>query len=303
MAWLSVDFDSKALRMPCSLDILMPQGHGNYKTVFLLHGAGGDRTTWLLKTRISDYASQRNLAVIMPSGNNSFYVNNVNGKNYEDFISEELPALTKTWFSLSDRKEDRLIAGMSMGGYGAFVNAMHHPDVFGYAASFSGVLDIVARFDKPQGLDMCLPFGTREQLLHSRNDLFTLTEQIAKEQITKEQITKEQIAKEQIAKGHIVGDCLGKQAVDSGINCTKERAVSGSESESIDESRTRFMIMCGEQDKRIEMSERLYQHMKQLGLDVQYQSAQGKHDFTYWDSCLQPTFDWFLKGGDNNGRI
>ena len=177
MAWLSADFDSKVLHMPTSVDILMPQGHGNYKTIYLLHGAGGDKTTWLLKSRIADYVEGKNVAVIMPSGNNSFYVNQNQGKNYMDYISQELPELCESWFSLSGCKQDRMIAGMSMGGYGAFVNALNNPEVFGYAASFSGLLDVLQRYDRPQGLDMQRVFGEREALIKSKNDLFYMTEQ------------------------------------------------------------------------------------------------------------------------------
>ena len=68
--------------MPVMLDVLMPQGHGGYKTLYLLHGAGGDHACWTLKTRIADYVEGKDIAVVMPSGNNRFYVNNVNGKDY-----------------------------------------------------------------------------------------------------------------------------------------------------------------------------------------------------------------------------
>lgn len=244
MAWLSADFDSKALHMPVSVDILMPQGHGNYKTIYLLHGAGGDKTTWLLKTRIADYVEKENVAVIMPSGNNGFYVNQRYGKNYMDYISQELPELCESWFSLSERRQDRMIAGMSMGGYGAFVNALNRPDVFGYVASFSGVLDIMQRYDHPQGLDMQRIFGDRNELEKSRNDLFYITEQATND--------------------------------------------------------LQYLIMCGEQDIRCNMSEAMYIHMKNYGYSVSFEKTEGKHDFVYWDQCIKRAIEWFVEESEGD---
>ena len=65
MAHLTINFRSKALGMPVMLDVLMPQGRGGYKTLYLLHGAGGDHTSWVLNTRIADYVNNRNIAVVM----------------------------------------------------------------------------------------------------------------------------------------------------------------------------------------------------------------------------------------------
>ena len=52
MAWISINFESKALGMPVMTNVLMPQGRGGYKTLYLLHGAGGDYASWLLKSRL-----------------------------------------------------------------------------------------------------------------------------------------------------------------------------------------------------------------------------------------------------------
>ena len=82
MAWISINFESKALGMPVMTNVLMPQGRGGYKTLYLLHGAGGDYASWLLKSRVADYAEGKNIAVVMPSGNNKCYVNNRYGKDY-----------------------------------------------------------------------------------------------------------------------------------------------------------------------------------------------------------------------------
>ena len=68
MAWISINFESKALGMPVMTNVLMPQGRGGYKTLYLLHGAGGDYASWLLKSRVADYAEGNNIAVVMPSG-------------------------------------------------------------------------------------------------------------------------------------------------------------------------------------------------------------------------------------------
>ena len=85
MAWISINFESKALGMPVMTNVLMPQGRGGYKTLYLLHGAGGDYASWLLKSRVADYAEGKNIAVVMPSGNNKCYVNNRYGKDYFTF--------------------------------------------------------------------------------------------------------------------------------------------------------------------------------------------------------------------------
>ena len=68
----------------------MPQGHGGYKTLYLLYGAGGDHACWTLKHVLPIMLKVKNIAVVMPSGNNRFYVNNVNGKDYFSFIADEL---------------------------------------------------------------------------------------------------------------------------------------------------------------------------------------------------------------------
>lgn len=174
MSYLTINFKSKALHMPVMLDVLMPQGHGNYKTLYLLHGAGGDHTCWGLKTRIADYVEGKDIAVVMPSGYNRFYVDNINGKDFFTFISDELVKQCENWFDVSRDAGDRYIAGMSMGGYGAFYAALKKPGMYNTAFSYSGLLNIIERYDKPQGVDMFPVFGTRQQLIDNKFDLYEL---------------------------------------------------------------------------------------------------------------------------------
>ena len=159
MAHLTINFRSKALGMPVMLDVLMPQGRGGYKTLYLLHGAGGDHTSWVLNTRIADY------------------VNNEYGKNFYTYITEELVSQCEQWFDISRKAEDRYIAGMSMGGYGAVYAGLKKPSMYNTIFSYSGLLNILERYDKPQGIDMFPVFGTRQQLIDNNYDLYTLINQ------------------------------------------------------------------------------------------------------------------------------
>ena len=44
-----------------------------YKILYLLHGLLGNYTDWVSQTRIQKWAEEKNLAVVMPSGDNAFY--------------------------------------------------------------------------------------------------------------------------------------------------------------------------------------------------------------------------------------
>ena len=125
-------------------------------------------------TRIADYVNNRNIAVVMPSGKNRFYVNNEYGKNFYTYITEELVNQCEQWFDISRKAEDRYIAGMSMGGYGAVYAGLKKPSMYNTVFSYSGLLNILERYDKPQGIDMFPVFGTRQQLIDNNYDLYTL---------------------------------------------------------------------------------------------------------------------------------
>ena len=125
--------------------------------LYLLHGASGCHTDWTQKgdlRRIADEAIAAGMArpmiVVMPdasgegpkrTGRHMGYFD-VPGWDYERFFFEEfMPAVEKRYRIASD-KAHRAVAGLSMGGGGTAVYALHHPELFGSACSMSGLLDM-----------------------------------------------------------------------------------------------------------------------------------------------------------------
>ena len=154
MAHLRCDFFSDALSLSTSMTLLLPQQTstqigmegrttgGAPPVLYLLHGLSDDDTIWLRRTSIERYAAPLGLAVVMPQVHRSFYADQAYGGRYWTFLAEELPELVGSLFRISDRREDTFVAGLSMGGYGAFKWALRHPERFAAAACLSGAVDI-----------------------------------------------------------------------------------------------------------------------------------------------------------------
>lgn len=159
-----------------------------FKTLYLLHGIFGNYTDWVTGTRIQRFATDYNLAVIMPSGDNKFYTYNKNtDEDYSKFI-EELVYVTRDMFNLSHEKEDTFIGGLSMGGYGALANGLIHTHLFSKILSFSGATEINILSDF---MDESVPypmrskymksiFGDEPDLKHSNKDIHYLVDKLAK---------------------------------------------------------------------------------------------------------------------------
>jgi putative tributyrin esterase len=190
MAFIDCHFYSDSLGVSASMYVILPQAAQNqigltssvygkkHPALFLLHGLSDDHTIWMRRTSIERYASQLGIAVVMPAVNRSFYTDMAAGPKYWTFISEELPALARSFFPLAEERELNYVAGLSMGGYGAMKLALTHPDRFAAAASLSGSVDIVHRaLNFPD--DFKLIFGDATKVKGSENDLFYLAEQLS----------------------------------------------------------------------------------------------------------------------------
>jgi S-formylglutathione hydrolase FrmB len=187
-------FFSDVLGLSSSIYILLPQPalgqftRPNYRTLYLLHGHSDNYTAWQRWTSIERYVEGLNLAVVMPDVHLSFYADMVHGGRYWTFVSEELPALVRHIFPLSAQRADNFVAGLSMGGYGAFKMALAHPDRFAAAASLSGALDLpyILRQDGTDPDEIWLTgmrniFGSDlDKVTDSHHDLRTLAHQTAK---------------------------------------------------------------------------------------------------------------------------
>ena len=169
MALLRCDFFSDTLGLSTSLTVILPQpttaqigmtgsaGDGPPPVLYLLHGLSDDDTTWVRRTSIERYVAALGLAVVMPAGHRSFYADEALGGAYWTFLTEELPALVHRFFRVSNRPEDTFVAGLSMGGYGAWKWALRYPDRVAAAASLSGAVDLSAiaeGFDWPEDPQM-----------------------------------------------------------------------------------------------------------------------------------------------------
>jgi S-formylglutathione hydrolase FrmB len=192
-----VNFFSETLGLRSTMYVLLPQRTladarnkrtRKYRTLYLLHGHSDDHTAWMRWSSIEKYAEGLNLAVVMPAVHLSFYTDMAHGPAYWQFISEEVPTLARDMFSLSAARQDNFVAGLSMGGYGAFKLALSYPDRFAAAASLSGAVDIseVVRPKKQDPLnkewlvEMRNVFGDLRKVPGSKHDLFRLAKETAR---------------------------------------------------------------------------------------------------------------------------
>jgi len=156
MALIQVNYLSNALVRTVPVNVILPadkvdsKTHGYvqrtkpFKTLYLLHGMFGNYTDWVTNTRVQRWAEERNLAVVMPSGDNMYYVNSLLPFNdYGAFVGEELPAIMRSMFPLSDRREDTFIAGLSMGGFGALRNGFKYADTFSRIGALSSAITVL----------------------------------------------------------------------------------------------------------------------------------------------------------------
>lgn len=126
------------------------RGDGRLPVLYLLHGLSDDHTIWSRRTSIERYVSSMGLAVVMPNVHKSFYTDMEQGDRYWTFLTEELPAIAEQFFPISSEREKSFVAGLSMGGYGAFKWALNFPERFAAAASLSGALDMHAHREQIQ---------------------------------------------------------------------------------------------------------------------------------------------------------
>lgn len=265
MAYLTLDFESRYLKGNTKIGVILPDKPRNaepegfyrngekYKVLWLLHGGSGDYSDWIRKSRIELYATEHNLAVVMPSCSNSWYLDWPyfgNGAYYEQFFFKELMPLIYGWFPVSRGREDNFIGGLAMGGRGALKYGMEHPELFAALADISGGLN---RFEAD--LTGANPRGRKrtENLIGMYGSLENLQESTANIHRTAKRISDEGRTGEM--------------------------------------PRMYFSVGTNEPSKPVFLEGVLY--LRDLGFDFTLEIAEGTHAWEFWDEMIQHAIRFF----------
>lgn len=171
---LTEKFHSDALGVDKDVRVYLPAGYDpadarRYPVFYYLHGLGGTESDWLSGAKLDQAADTLGLEaiVVMPDGDNNFYIDSavdtkydaclkdgegmflpkqprgktcVKASKYETYMTRDLIDWVDRTYKTIATREARGIAGLSMGGFGALVLSMRHPDIYGAAASHSGLI-------------------------------------------------------------------------------------------------------------------------------------------------------------------
>ena len=264
MTHITIHVQSYCLGKPTTIHVILPtimnpienpgriSFKGPFRTLYFLHGAQDDPEDVMARTRIGDYAMENNIAVVLPEGNNAFYLDQVPGFGYESFITDELIEATRELLPLSPKREDTFIGGYSMGGYGAVRASLLHPEKFAACISLSGALEIKRTAYFVRALTPLIPEQLREPkvLPGSNYDLFHLLRGI-------------------------------KAPEDAGAS-ENEKPV----------SYPSFYFACGSDDPFISQTKAFLEAAADSPLRTECHFTPGGHDFPYWDAALSEVMQW-----------
>ncbi len=144
---------SPALARVTTVRVLTPAGfdasRDHLPVLFLLHGGFGNAADWTAAGKAVTLTEGLPLIVVMPYGGiGGWYTdwrhNTMEGKQrWETYHVDELRRFIEARYRTRTDRAGRAVVGLSMGGFGAMHYATRHPDLFGFAAAFSGAVDLL----------------------------------------------------------------------------------------------------------------------------------------------------------------
>lgn len=138
MAIIDYNFMSQSLMHPTTVKLVMPCNNKPEYVMIFLHGVLSDANNCVRNMDVQGMADRYKVAFIIPSCGNSFYIDHgVAFGNYGKFVGSELLERMRKQFSLPMDREHTIIAGFSMGGYGAIRNGAKYCDTFGTVIGLS----------------------------------------------------------------------------------------------------------------------------------------------------------------------
>lgn len=183
MGMLHYDYLSQILGYHTNIYYIFPgcvhEGKEPAATLYLLHGGYGNGLDWIRYGDVERLADNYNIAIVMPEVDGScFYADMKHGYRYFTYLTDEVVPLTEGLFPVNKTADKRLVAGFSMGGYGAFKWAFNRPDFFNAAANLSGVSFIIDLLGNEAVADevngecgmVALNWGSIEELKGSDSD-------------------------------------------------------------------------------------------------------------------------------------
>ena len=127
-------------------NLILPRDYADserrFPVLYLLHGFTGHYDDWAKLTGVASYAAEYQEIIVMPEGENGWYVNNYadSKTKWDDYVVLDLIPYVDQHYRTVASRDGRAIAGLSMGGYGAMMLGLKHPRLFSAVASLSGAL-------------------------------------------------------------------------------------------------------------------------------------------------------------------
>lgn len=280
MALTELRFFSRTLNLQTTVSVILPEGTQGigvdgareeteeFPVLYLLHGKTDDHSIWQRRTSVERYASDKNLAIVMPETHLGAYTDQKYGYRYMTYVSEEVPAVCHRMFRISAAREKSFVAGLSMGGYGALKIGLLCGDRFSKVAAYSsgcdrylslpawtrevssitalrGMEGSVPQREYDDAMHFFLTFGSPEEYLQDEtNNLFLLCDRVMREKRPLPEI----------------------------------------------------YMSCGMEDAAFEKNLRLHRRMEEAGIPHTFVQDHGGHAWSYWDRHIQDTLQWVCGG-------
>lgn len=190
------ELDSRLMGRKMPYRVVLPSDYDEkdesgrrYPVVYLLHGLTGHFDNWTTKAKLTEHSAGMKVIIVTPEGENGWYTDNLSKdkENYESYIVKELiPEIDRRYRTVA-RRDQRAIAGLSMGGYGSIKFGLKYPDMFVLAGSFSGALGVAEitekKFPGAVGKTIDAIFGAEGSDIRKANDPFDIIRRAAPEKI------------------------------------------------------------------------------------------------------------------------
>jgi len=144
--------NSRIMNKDMSYSLLLPEDYDtnsdSFPVIYLLHGFGGNQNSWLTRCRINELADSiqlvmhiKNFIYVMPDAGDSYFINNFDSSRMiSDYLSRELVPMIDSIYRTIPEQHARAIMGLSMGGFGAIINALKPPHQFGSVVALSAAV-------------------------------------------------------------------------------------------------------------------------------------------------------------------